>query len=84
VSRLTSSFARFLFGGAKLGCRGQQSSIHLLEASHVLQNIQLMWFSQMPENGGLDLSNWKCWIEVELVNLSSLEHSFARFLLSPF
>lgn len=38
----------------------------------------------MPENGGLDLSNWKCWIEVELVNLSSLEHSFARFLLSPF
>lgn len=38
----------------------------------------------MPENGGLYLSNWKCWIEVELVNLSSLEHSFARLLLSPF
>ena len=32
----------------------------------------------MPENGGLDLSNWKCWIEVELVNLSSLGAQFLR------
>ena len=39
--------ARFLFGGAKLGYRGQQCKIHLLEASQVLQNIQLS--GQTPE-----------------------------------